>query len=154
MIIKIIIVFSEFSSQLPHDGGAFYTTDTMESARPHYVESWAPILHAATLWLNARGFEMGDSNEKATTNLTNNNNHNNNNNNDEATTSKTNMNVERFHLLFGKYVMYKILKYLRVHIIFFILCNILFHYLHSYNYLQVYAWKLYAVLVLPNLRKI
>lgn len=95
-------IFPEFSSQLPHDGGAFYTTDTMESARPHYVESWAPILHAATLWLNARGFEMGDNNqEKATTNLTNNNNHNN-NNNDEATASKTNMNVERFHLLFGK----------------------------------------------------
>ncbi|XP_070152954.1 HEAT repeat-containing protein 5B isoform X1 [Polyergus mexicanus] len=92
----------EFSSQLPHDGGAFYTTDTMESARPHYVESWAPILHAATLWLNARGFEMGDSNqEKATANAANNNNHNNNNNNDEATASKTNMNVERFHLLFG-----------------------------------------------------
>ncbi|KMQ92675.1 heat repeat-containing protein 5b [Lasius niger] len=92
----------EFSSQLPHDGGAFYTTDTMESARPHYVESWAPILHAATLWLNARGFEMDDSNqEKATANAANNNNHNNNNNNDEAAASKTNMNVERFHLLFG-----------------------------------------------------
>lgn len=56
---------------------------------------------------------MGDSNqEKATTNLTYNNNPNNNNNNDEATTSKTNTNVERFHLLFGKYVMYKTLKYL------------------------------------------
>lgn len=92
----------EFSSQLPHDGGAFYTTDTMESARPHYVESWAPILHAATLWLNARGFEMSDNQEKTTANTTNNNNHNNNNNN-EAATSKTNMNIERFHLLFGKY---------------------------------------------------
>jgi len=100
----------EFSSQLPHDGGAFYTTDTMESARPHYVESWAPILHAATLWLNARGFEIEDNNQEKATNLTNNNNHNNNNNNDEATASKTNMNVERFHLLFGKYVMYKTLK--------------------------------------------
>lgn len=54
---------------------------------------------------------MEDNNqEKATTNLTNNNNHNNNNNNDEATASKTNMNVERFHLLFGKYVMYETLK--------------------------------------------
>jgi len=48
---------------------------------------------------------MGDSNqEKMTTNLTNNNNHNN-NNNDEASVSKTNTNVDRFHLLFGKYVM-------------------------------------------------
>lgn len=54
---------------------------------------------------------MGDGNqEKATANLTDNNNHNNNNNNDEATASKTSMNVERFHLLFGKYVIYKILN--------------------------------------------
>lgn len=77
----------------------------MESARPHYVESWAPILHAATLWLNARRFEMGDSKQEKATNVTNNNNHNNNNNNDE-TTSKTNTNIERFHLLFGKYILY------------------------------------------------
>ncbi|KAG7212607.1 hypothetical protein KM043_012898 [Ampulex compressa] len=87
----------EFSSQLPHDGGAFYTTDTMESARPHYSESWAPILHAATLWLNAKGFGMEEtSNETKTSNVTNN---NNNNNND--VTAKNDSNVERFHLLFG-----------------------------------------------------
>lgn len=108
-IITFYDIHLEFSSQLPHDGGAFYTTDTMESARPHYVESWAPILHAATLWLNARGFEMSDSQEKTTANTTNNNNPNNNNNNDEATTSRTNMNVERFHLLFGKYIIQHIL---------------------------------------------
>ncbi|KOC63073.1 HEAT repeat-containing protein 5B [Habropoda laboriosa] len=88
----------EFSSQLPHDGGAFYTTDTMESARPHYAESWAPILHAATLWLNAKGFGLEETkNEVKTSNTTNNN--NNNNNNDVS--AKTNTNVERFHLLFG-----------------------------------------------------
>ncbi|XP_076643444.1 HEAT repeat-containing protein 5B isoform X1 [Halictus rubicundus] len=87
----------EFSSQLPHDGGAFYTTDTMDSARPHYAESWAPILHAATLWLNAKGFGLEETNtEVETSNAANN---NNNNNNDVAT--KTNTNVERFHLLFG-----------------------------------------------------
>lgn len=95
--------FSEFSSQLPHDGGAFYTTDTMESARPHYVESWAPILHAATLWLNARGFEMEDNHREKTNNVTNNNHNNNNNNNLEAA-SKNNTNAERFYLLFGKYM--------------------------------------------------
>lgn len=44
---------SEFSSQLPHDGGAFYTTDTMEAARPYYSLSWPPMLHAAALWLNS-----------------------------------------------------------------------------------------------------
>jgi hypothetical protein len=78
----------------------------MESARPHYVESWAPILHAATLWVNARGFEMENNDqEKTTMNI--NNNHASNNNNDEAAASKTNTNVERFHLLFGKYIIYK-----------------------------------------------
>lgn len=41
----------EFSSQLPHDGGAFYTSDTIEEARPIYRDSWPPILHAAILWL-------------------------------------------------------------------------------------------------------
>lgn len=77
----------------------------MESARPHYVESWAPILYAATLWLNAKGFEIGDNQEQATS-VTNNNNHNNNNTIDN-TISKTNTNTERFHLLFGKYIIYK-----------------------------------------------
>ncbi|XP_066585201.1 HEAT repeat-containing protein 5B isoform X2 [Prorops nasuta] len=85
----------EFSSQLPHDGGAFYTTDTMESARPHYAESWAPILYAATLWLNARGFGKEDvSNETKESTVS-----NNNNNNDTA--AKMDSNAERFHLLFG-----------------------------------------------------
>ncbi|XP_014275349.1 HEAT repeat-containing protein 5B isoform X4 [Halyomorpha halys] len=47
----------EFASQLPHDGGAFYTTDTMDSCRPHYAASWPPLLHAAALWLNATQFK-------------------------------------------------------------------------------------------------
>lgn len=71
----------------------------MESARPHYSESWAPILHAATLWLNAKGFGLKENkNEVKTSNAANNNNSNNNNND-----ISTNTNVERFHLLFGKY---------------------------------------------------
>lgn len=85
----------EFSSQLPHDGGAFYTTDTMESARPYYSESWAPILYAATLWLNAREFkvdESSDSNTKKSDGT---------NNNTASSSSKSSKNVERFHLLFG-----------------------------------------------------
>ncbi|KAK2577979.1 hypothetical protein KPH14_008413 [Odynerus spinipes] len=87
----------EFSSQLPHDGGAFYTTDTMESARPHYAESWAPILHAAALWLNAKGFGMSNTNETKTSNVPCNNINNNNNN----ISTKVDTNIERFHLLFG-----------------------------------------------------
>ncbi|CAB0029572.1 unnamed protein product [Trichogramma brassicae] len=82
----------EFSSQLPHDGGAFYTTDTMESARPYYANSWAPILYAATLWLNVKGFELNEttgSNTKSVDGT----------NNNQAV--KTGSNKERFYLLFG-----------------------------------------------------
>ena len=64
----------EFSSQLPHDGGAFYTSDTIEIVRPVYRASWPPILHAAALWLCTNGFEVE---------------------------SQSNLSIERFHLLFG-----------------------------------------------------
>ncbi|RWS31952.1 HEAT repeat-containing protein 5B-like protein, partial [Leptotrombidium deliense] len=50
----------EFSSQLPHDGGAFYTSDTIEMARPQYRNSWPPILHAAALWLCSQGFSKNE----------------------------------------------------------------------------------------------
>lgn len=59
-------MLSEFASQLPHDGGAFYTTDTMESCRPHYAATWPPVLHAAALWLNATGFKTDKQNESGT----------------------------------------------------------------------------------------
>ncbi|KAF7992494.1 hypothetical protein HCN44_004838 [Aphidius gifuensis] len=74
-----------FAAKLPHDGGAFYITDTMELGRPYYSKSWPLILHAATLWLYARGF---------------NNNNNNNNDNDDKLKKKF-FNIERFHLLLG-----------------------------------------------------
>lgn len=54
----LLLLPSEFSSQLPHDGGAFYTNDTMNSSKPHYQSSWPPILYAAALWLNGGGFEI------------------------------------------------------------------------------------------------
>lgn len=43
----------EFSGQLPHDGGAFYTAETAEAARSHYVAAWPPLLLAAALLLSA-----------------------------------------------------------------------------------------------------
>lgn len=57
----------EFCSQLPHDGGAFYTSDTMESVRRYYKEAWPPILHAAVLWLCHGGFvdETKSANENS-----------------------------------------------------------------------------------------
>eukprot|EP00062_Callorhinchus_milii_P000008 gi/632933650/ref/XP_007887784.1/ PREDICTED: HEAT repeat-containing protein 5B isoform X2 [Callorhinchus milii] len=51
---------AEFASQLPSDGGAFYTPETIDSARLHYRTSWAPILHAVTIWLNSTGFTVAD----------------------------------------------------------------------------------------------
>jgi len=49
---------TEYSAQLPHDGGSFYTADTIELARPLYRKSWSPVLHAACLWLSSTGFDM------------------------------------------------------------------------------------------------
>uniref|UniRef100_H0VKU8 HEAT repeat containing 5B n=1 Tax=Cavia porcellus TaxID=10141 RepID=H0VKU8_CAVPO len=54
---------AEFSSQLPPDGGAFYTPETIDTARLHYRNSWAPILHAVALWLNSTGFTCSESTE-------------------------------------------------------------------------------------------
>lgn len=79
---------TEFSSQLPHDGGAFYTNETMESARPYYASSWPPILHAAALWLNSGSFKKGSEKE-----INNDNSLNNNKASDNSS--------DKFHLLFG-----------------------------------------------------
>ena len=38
-------------AQLPHDGGAFYTNDTLDQARPHYKCTWPSILEASAIWL-------------------------------------------------------------------------------------------------------
>ncbi|KAM7403791.1 hypothetical protein PAMA_004293 [Pampus argenteus] len=46
----------EYASQLPDTGGSFYTAETVNQARAHYSSSWAPILHATSLWLHSSGF--------------------------------------------------------------------------------------------------
>ncbi|XP_046321272.1 HEAT repeat-containing protein 5A isoform X7 [Marmota monax] len=56
---------SEFASQLPVDGGAFYTAETSENAKMHYCNSWALILHATALWLTSTGFVVADPDEGA-----------------------------------------------------------------------------------------
>ncbi|XP_071390774.1 HEAT repeat-containing protein 5B [Centroberyx affinis] len=55
---------AEFSSQLPPDGGAFYTPETIDTARLHYRSSWAPVLHAVALWLRSTGFGAGEESEE------------------------------------------------------------------------------------------
>ncbi|XP_043914483.1 HEAT repeat-containing protein 5B isoform X2 [Protopterus annectens] len=57
----------EFASQLPPDGGAFYTPETIDTARLHYRNSWAPVLHAVALWLNSTEFSVNESVEQGTT---------------------------------------------------------------------------------------
>lgn len=76
---------SEFSSQLPHDGGAFYTNETIDSSRAHYNKCWPPILYAAALWLSSRS-EVTD-NKTSVSNESNNN--------------KICEHSDRFNLLFG-----------------------------------------------------
>ncbi|KAM3918608.1 HEAT repeat-containing protein 5A isoform 2-T2 [Leptodactylus fuscus] len=53
----------ECSHQLPSPGGVFYTSETSDAARPHYLTSWAPILHATSLWLSNTGFLLADPDE-------------------------------------------------------------------------------------------
>ncbi|XP_053331518.1 HEAT repeat-containing protein 5A [Spea bombifrons] len=54
---------AEFSHQLPAQGGSFYTAETSNGARPHYLKSWAPILYATSLWLSSYGFLLPDQDD-------------------------------------------------------------------------------------------
>ena len=47
----------EYNSQLPRDGGAFYSSETIDLVRPMYRNSWPSILHAAALWLCSTDFQ-------------------------------------------------------------------------------------------------
>lgn len=68
----------EFASQLPHEGGAFYTADTMDSCHSYYAETWPAVLHATALWLNNEGKYF-----------------------DPDATERKESDRETFHLLFG-----------------------------------------------------
>ncbi|XP_051880477.1 LOW QUALITY PROTEIN: HEAT repeat-containing protein 5B [Pristis pectinata] len=90
----------EFASQLPSEGGAFYTPETIDSARLHYRTSWAPILHAVALWLNSTGFTIahepsvhsGQKNQAGTfLNQT----------SGGSTKTLQEINTDRLHLIFG-----------------------------------------------------
>lgn len=50
----------DYAKQLPSTGGTFYTAETLDQARQHYRNTWAPILHATALWLNRNDFIMVD----------------------------------------------------------------------------------------------
>ena len=60
----LMYLFSEYSSQLPTDGGTFYHPDTIDNAKPHYKKRWTPILHALAIWLHETGFAVGEMNKE------------------------------------------------------------------------------------------
>ncbi|XP_037925116.1 HEAT repeat-containing protein 5B isoform X5 [Hermetia illucens] len=98
----LLLLPPEYQSQLPHDGGAFYTTDTISSSKPHYLASWPPILYAAALWLNDGGFDMSDdsSQELSKSECDNETASNANYDNNNAITHGS-VSADRFHLIFG-----------------------------------------------------
>ncbi|VVC28110.1 Armadillo-type fold,Armadillo-like helical [Cinara cedri] len=58
----LLLLPCEFNSQLPHEGGAFYTSSTIDNSRNHYKNAWPPILYALSLWLNSEDFKRVNSN--------------------------------------------------------------------------------------------
>jgi HEAT repeat-containing protein 5 len=98
VLISISSPHTEFASQLPHDGGAFYTNDTINSSKPHYLASWPPILLAAALWLRSEGYDLSDDddpddNDRMSTKKI---------DHDTANTiSHGSVRADRFHLIFG-----------------------------------------------------
>ncbi|KAH8313879.1 hypothetical protein KR067_013388, partial [Drosophila pandora] len=85
----LLLLPAEFQSQLPHDGGAFYTTDTINSSKPHYMASWPPILYASALWLRDEGFARHLDTDDTTAES----------NNNQITHGS--LSADRFHMIFG-----------------------------------------------------
>lgn len=55
---------AEFGNQLPPSGGTFYSVDVIDSVRPYYKANWSSLLHAASIWLQERGFREMTGDEK------------------------------------------------------------------------------------------
>ncbi|XP_034488397.1 HEAT repeat-containing protein 5B isoform X2 [Drosophila innubila] len=93
----LLLLPTEFQSQLPRDGGSFYTTDTINSSKPHYMTSWPPILYAAALWLRDEGFARHQETQTqvestpSTPETESNNNH----------ITHGSLSADRFHMIFG-----------------------------------------------------
>lgn len=51
---------SEYSSQLPIEGGGFYHADLVESSKPIYKEHFTKILLAYSIWLNEIKFDLSN----------------------------------------------------------------------------------------------
>ena len=72
---------TEFSPQLPRDGGAFFSNDTKDVVRPFYEDSWASILFASAIVLSTMSELLVR---------------------DELEEKQNEVKIERFNLIFGK----------------------------------------------------
>ncbi|OWA50765.1 HEAT repeat-containing protein 5B [Hypsibius exemplaris] len=55
---------SEYLNQLPAEGGAFYSVESIDAARKVYQSSWLPILYATVTWWSSGGGYENVLNEK------------------------------------------------------------------------------------------
>lgn len=47
----------QYASQLPLEGGTFYSAEMVEEVRSHYKQAWPPMIHAIALWLTNVAFK-------------------------------------------------------------------------------------------------
>jgi len=72
---------TEFSSQLPREGGAFFSVDTKDVVRTFYEDSWASILFASAIVLSTMPHLLVQN---------------------EPDEKQSQLKIERFNLIFGK----------------------------------------------------
>ncbi|XP_074651872.1 HEAT repeat-containing protein 5B-like [Tubulanus polymorphus] len=80
----------ELHSQLPPEGGAFYNSETRDTARPHYKRTWPAVLHACTLWLSVTGFTTNHPSSEGCSSTS-----------VPANMNPDDVNSDRFHLILG-----------------------------------------------------
>ena len=97
----LLSLSNEFKSQLPYEGGAFYTMDTIELAKPHYKSTWAAILAASATWLSRGGGFDNVSLEKTELDVTGSANIGLGPANATSSADPEEINRSRFHLLLG-----------------------------------------------------
>ena len=122
---------------MPHDGGAFYSNESVEGVRPYYRSAWPPLLYAAALWLSSGGFDKAkemDNEEIDTTNSSGLSQSN-------STPAKTpeSINNERLYLLLGEWCNVPIFYFFSITLQDLIIFN---------NYVQ-YRTKLYSSVTIP-----
>lgn len=55
---------AQFSSQLPHEDGTFYSPNVASIVLPYYVTNWPSLLHAAAIWAQTLGLNKSLKEDK------------------------------------------------------------------------------------------